>query len=305
MCVTTKRMAGCDVSTIRELSRQLVRELGLLDAPHSAVGVSTGQLHALIELSQRRAVAVGELGTILNVDKSVSSRLVASMEEKGWVTLAGNQHDSRQKLLTLTKDGQVKVKEINGFCNDLTAQALSSLNKAMQADLERALSAYVDALRKVRQRRSVILRPLRKIDEKSLSQIIANVDAEFRIRRENDTSSSAFQPFYGKGALYVVAENRGKLCGGAGISPRIGSAVSDCEIQKLYLAKEARGLGIGQRLLDECLTTARRFGYRFCYALTSERFKAAIRLYEANGFKKAPLTQSGKSSCNRLYVREV
>lgn len=295
---------GCEVSKIRELSRQMVRELGLIESPHASLEVSPGQLHALLELSQQKRLGVGELASILNVDKSVSSRLVSSLEEKGWVVSAESREDSRRKVLSLTPQGVAKVKQINEYCNDLTSEALRSMSLSEQLSLQKSLAAYVEALRRVRTSRAAVLRPLRKSDEALISKIVQSADGEFQIRRTTNISSSSFKTFREKGGFYIVAELNGKVCGGGGIAPRRGSSVADCELQMLYLKKDARGLGIGQRLLEECLSTARHLGYRSCYASTSDRFKAAFRLYEANGFRRVS-TDSQSSACNRLYLKEL
>ena len=217
---------------------------------------------------------------------------------------AESREDSRRKVLSLTPQGAAKVKQINEYCNDLTSEALRSMSLSEQLSLQKSLAAYVEALRRVRTSRSAVLRPLRKSDEALISKIVQSADGEFQIRRKTNISSSSFKTFREKGGFYIVAELNGKVCGGGGIAPRRGSSVADCELQMLYLKKDARGLGIGQRLLEECLSTARHLGYRSCYASTSDRFKAAFRLYEANGFRRVS-TDSQSSACNRLYLKEL
>jgi putative acetyltransferase len=63
----------------------------------------------------------------------------------------------------------------------------------------------------------------------------------------------------------------------------------------MYLSPESRGTGIGQALLDQCLTGAREFGFGQCYAETIAEMKAALAFYERNGFRRLskPLGDTG------------
>lgn len=281
----------------------MVRELGLLEFPDAKLGVTLSQLHGLLEISRSQSITVGELGKALNVDKSVASRLLASLDE--WVTTKAAPDDSRRKLFFLTKSGKEKVKEIDGYCGDATAKALTLLSWDDQNRLEAALVQYVGALKRARSQKTACYRPFKKSDEKAIVKIVTEVDEEFGIKR-GERPRISLEPFKSKGALYIVAELDAKVCGGGGILPRGGGSVGECELQLLYLKPAARGLGIGQQLLSDCLKAASRAGYQFCYALTSDRFKGATDLYERNGFNKVPHEGWNKrSSCNRLYVKEL
>jgi putative acetyltransferase len=75
----------------------------------------------------------------------------------------------------------------------------------------------------------------------------------------------------------------------------------------MYFLPEARGRGAGARLMAECLTAARRFGYRQCYLETLTGMDAAARLYERSGFRRisAQMGATGHFGCNRYYLLDL
>lgn len=106
---------------------------------------------------------------------------------------------------------------------------------------------------------------------------------------------------------YFVLELDGRVVGGAGIAPLAGGDEDTCELRKMYFLPEARGLGLGSRMLGRCLEQARAFGFRRCYLETLSGMDAAMRLYEKAGFRRrcAPLGETGHFGCDRHYVLEL
>jgi putative acetyltransferase len=75
----------------------------------------------------------------------------------------------------------------------------------------------------------------------------------------------------------------------------------------MYFLPEARGLGVGQRMLDRCLEAAAKAGYRRCYLETLKHMHQARALYERNGFVRVdkPMGKTGHFGCDAWYVREL
>jgi putative acetyltransferase len=121
---------------------------------------------------------------------------------------------------------------------------------------------------------------------------------------EVDDMATAYS---GERAAYWVITSGAKVLGGAGVGPLDGTDDDTCELRKMYLLPELRGLGMGRRLLDLCLRTAEEMGYRRCYLETLSHMAQAQALYEANGFKAAdaPLGNTGHFACNRYFVKEL
>jgi putative acetyltransferase len=97
------------------------------------------------------------------------------------------------------------------------------------------------------------------------------------------------------------------VSGGGGIAPLDGGAREVCELRKMYFLPELRGLGVGRRVLDRCLATARELGYRQCYLETLTGMDAAKRLYERTGFRRldAPCGATGHFGCDAWYALDL
>jgi putative acetyltransferase len=104
-------------------------------------------------------------------------------------------------------------------------------------------------------------------------------------------------------AVYFVCEANGKVVGGGGVAPLEGSDGTICELKKMYFLPEARGKGLGQRVLSSCLKAAKEIGFESCYLETFNTMKDAMKLYEKNGFSKinGPLGNTGHFSCDTFY----
>ena len=105
-------------------------------------------------------------------------------------------------------------------------------------------------------------------------------------------------------SIYFVIENDGKIIGGAGI----GLLENDiCELQKMYFLTECRGLGLGTKLLEICLTKATEFGYKSCYLETMPYMIEAQKLYKKFGFEiiDAPLGNTGHTSCPVWMIKKL
>jgi putative acetyltransferase len=105
---------------------------------------------------------------------------------------------------------------------------------------------------------------------------------------------------------YLVATIKGSIVGGSGIASFNGSN-DVCELRKLFLLSESRGLGLGKKLTEDCLEYAKRKGYKKCYLDTLRSMKSAIALYEKLGFKHLdkPLEGTIHNSCDVWMLKEL
>ncbi|MFA5816421.1 MAG: GNAT family N-acetyltransferase [Bacteroidales bacterium] len=124
-----------------------------------------------------------------------------------------------------------------------------------------------------------------------------------------------YEAFQKEGRRYFVIEWEGSealpyealnVMGGAGIAPLPGEP-GTCELVKMYFRPEARGLGLGKRLLQLCLEEAVKIGYTQIYLETIEPMHAARGLYEHLGFKQIPdpMGNTGHFSCDVFYLMEL
>lgn len=145
-----------------------------------------------------------------------------------------------------------------------------------------------------------------------IGQIIKQVGAEFGAIGEgfgpSDPEVTAMSQHYNDASAsrYFVATINNDIVGGSGIAAFNGSNET-CELRKLFLLAESRGLGIGQKLTQDCLKYAKYKGYRNCYLDTLSSMKSAIALYEKLGFKHLdkPLAGTIHNGCDVWMLMEL
>ncbi|ETN95655.1 putative acetyltransferase [Zhouia amylolytica] len=108
-------------------------------------------------------------------------------------------------------------------------------------------------------------------------------------------------------AAYLVVEYDGRLLGGAGVAQLENCDDNICELQKMYFLEEARGKGIGYKMMQECLRKAKEYGFSKCYLETMPNMLAAQKLYQKVGFKYLdnPMGDTGHCSCPVWMLKEL
>ncbi|MBI4866361.1 MAG: MarR family transcriptional regulator [Candidatus Wallbacteria bacterium] len=300
------------IQRIRKSSRTLVRELGLLAGEHAATGVSYAAGHAMLELAARGPLTVGELAALLRLDKSTTSRICADLRSKGWSEVVDDDADARRRLSRLTPPGKAKVKEIDRVASTQVSQALGFLEEPETQAVIRGLELYAEALARSRMAQEILIRTIRAADNRPLAKLIRTVVKEFghggRGGPAEDAELGNLRAAYGRPRhAYFVAERDRMLLGGAGIAPLAGAPPDTCELRKMYLSPNARGLGIGRTLLERCFETAKAYGYSRCYIETTREMTGARRLYEAAGCTRLSrrLGSTGHFQSDVHYLKEL
>ncbi len=121
-----------------------------------------------------------------------------------------------------------------------------------------------------------IIRQLTTDDDKSMAEIIRTVSNEYGFSENegygvSDLTNKPLTGFYkAKKSSYWVIEYQGKLVGGTGIAPiRSTDNRVICELQKMYFLSSIRGLGLGKKLSEHCLSFAKESGFTHCYLETT------------------------------------
>ena len=117
------------------------------------------------------------------------------------------------------------------------------------------------------------IRLLEPADVPALLPIIADSRAEYGMADRGvdllePADEALFETYKRQRSLYFVALSGGEVVGGAGVAPLKGSDPLTCELQRMYLRRDARGRGIGEALLKRCLAAARQLLYVRCYLET-------------------------------------
>ncbi|WP_394843197.1 bifunctional helix-turn-helix transcriptional regulator/GNAT family N-acetyltransferase [Pendulispora brunnea] len=304
-----------EVLPLRYASRSVVRELGFLQDRYDEAGVSHSEAHALMEIESKGPVAPisqADLSQALGLDKSTTSRIVARLVEKGWVRAPKDKQDARRSVLLLTAAGRKRLGIIHGPANSRVQEALGTLSEEERSIVLFGMNLYARALRATRLQEEFRIRPIARKDNGVLSEIIGACLAEFspgtRGLVDEDPEFHSLYEFYRKPrSAYFVIEREQRVLGGAGVAPLKGGDAHTCEFQKMYLLAECRGHGLGQRMLDMCMRTAKEFGYRRAYLETLTNMNRARKLYEKNGFMAIPkqLGTTGHYGSEAWYVKEL
>lgn len=300
------------VAPLRQASRQVVRELGFLDLRMPAVGVTPSEGHVLIELELAGTLTAAELATRLNLDKSTLSRTLARLRRNGWVEARQGPADRRRKPLALRPAGKRQLARIHDHANAQVVRALALLPSTDRDAVVRGMALYGRALAQVRAQARYTLRPITTKDDPEVARVIRTVMTELGAIGPgysiHDPEVLAMSRTYTGGrARYLVVVRDGHVIGGAGFGPLRGGPRDVAELRKMYVLADARGAGLGRRLLDQLLPAMSRAGYRLCYIETLESMVQARRLYESLGFvrRPGPLGHTGHNTCNAFYERRL
>jgi putative acetyltransferase len=159
---------------------------------------------------------------------------------------------------------------------------------------------------------TVSIRNIQPEDNQQLAVIIRAALEEFGANKPgtvyfDPTTDDLFQLFQTSRSRYFVAENENGLLGGGGIYPTDGLPADTCELVKMYLRPEARGLGLGRLLIEKSLEAAREEGFGKVYLETMPELKNALLAYENLGFKylDGPMGNSGHFGCGLWMVKNL
>ena len=280
------------VKAVRRFNRFFTRRIGVLD-PYLGSALSLTDVRVLYELAHRPGVVARDLMHDLGLDAGYLSRILKRFEAAGWLMRMPSPDDGRQSLLTLTEAGHAVFAPLQQKSRDEAAALLQPLNSAQRTQLVNAM-ARVEALLEgaASSSRNVLLRDPVPGDmgwvvqqhaeiywreygwNSDFEALVAGIAADF-IRK--------FQPEWEK---CWIAELDGERVGAAFV---VRQSRTVARLRMLILSPQARGLGLGARLTDECIAFARAKGYRKMVLWTNSCLTAARAIYRKRGFR---LTQS-------------
>lgn len=155
------------------------------------------------------------------------------------------------------------------------------------------------------------LRFIQQSDNQHIAKIIRDTLAEFGANHPgtvyfDSATDTLFEVFQKPKSVYYIAEsNEGKIVGGGGIFPTEGLPPDTCELVKMYLLPEARGIGLGKRIIEKCLQTAKDNGFGKVYLESMPELKQAVKVYEKFGFTYlcSPMGNSGHFGCDLQMIK--
>lgn len=158
----------------------------------------------------------------------------------------------------------------------------------------------------------ITIRPIEEKDNQDLAAIIRSTLVEFKANHPgtvyfDPTTDHLFELFRKECSAYFVALTEGKIVGGGGIFPTEGLPADTCELVKMYLLPEVRGIGLGRTIIEKCLETAREFGFGRIYLESMPELHLALKVYEKFGFTylDSPMGCSGHFGCALHMSRDL
>ena len=158
----------------------------------------------------------------------------------------------------------------------------------------------------------ILIRQIQPSDNPHIATIVRETLAEHGANKPgtvyyDPTTDTLFELFERPGAVYYIATLNDEIVGGAGIYPTEGLEDGTCELVKMYLLPQARGIGLGKTLISKCLQYAKDQGYKNVYLETMPELSQALNVYARFGFKylNGPLGNSGHTRCSLWMLKNL
>ena len=275
------------IAAVRLFNRFYTRRVGALNQHFLGTELSLPEARLMFEIEHADAPVASELNKLLGMDAGYTSRVLARFEAKGWITRETGEGDQRRRPIVLTPAGRAIFALIDQRQRNEVREMLSALAPAQQADLVAALGAARTLLDPTPDR-SFSIRPLRTGD---LGMMTARQSAFYReaygwgrgIELNIADAAAGFLRHYKDGRDNGwIAEVAGAMAGSVLITDE-GDGL--CRLRLLYVEPMARGRGIGDHLVELCLSFAREVGYTAMTLWTHTVLTSARRIYAAHGFE--------------------
>lgn len=159
---------------------------------------------------------------------------------------------------------------------------------------------------------SMIIREIEQEDNSEVAKVIRQVLLDMGVPKvgtayADKALDSMYENYNVPMATYFVVEENGVIIGCAGIAQLENYEGNICELQKMYFLEEARGKGIGAKMIIACLEKAREYGFKKCYLETMPYMKAAQKLYIKTGFTylEDKMGDTGHYSCPVWMIKDL
>jgi DNA-binding MarR family transcriptional regulator/GNAT superfamily N-acetyltransferase len=290
------RLSSADpyVEAMRKFSRFYTRKIGLLQEEFLGTDFSLTEGRVLYELAHKRESTAAAVGAALALDAGYLSRILSSFEKKRLITRTPSPTDRRQSILALTTLGRKAFAPLEARSSEQVRKMISALSESKKRRLVEAMQTVEDLLggSGVEAERAkptgYVLRPPQVGD---LGWIVHRQGALYWKEWGYDERFEALcaeivakfvQNFDAKRERCWIAEKDEGIVGSVFL---VKEAEKTAKLRLLYVEPGARGLGIGGRLVAECVRFAPQAGYEKIVLWTQSELDAARHVYEKAGFR--------------------
>lgn len=278
------------VAAIRHFNRFYTRQIGVLADGYLASPFSLTEVRILYELAYRPgSLAAADLSRELGLDAGYLSRLLRRFDRHGFVAKRADPNDRRRTLLSLTAAGQAAFAPLDRRSHDEIAASLDRLEDGEQRRLLAAMRSIEELLGGVAATSPPII--LRDHAPGDLGWVVHRHGAlyfqEYGLNEEfealvAEVAASFLQHFDPARERCWIAERGGEIVGSVLL---VHATAEVAKLRLLLVEPSARGAGLGRRLVEACISFARRATYREIELWTLDHLHAARRLYEEAGFQ--------------------
>ena len=280
---------GRRIEAVRRFNRFYTTQIGVLHKGYLESPFSLTEVRVLYELAHREKTTASELARELGLDAGYLSRILRGFKKRGLIDRKTSEGDGRQSLLWLTAKGQEVFAPLNARAHDDIGAMLGRLSSVEQGRLIGAIRTIEELLGATPEPKvPFLLRPHQPGDmgwvvhrhgvlyaqeyawDEQFEALVAEIVAKF------------IQHYDPKRERCWIAEREGEVVGSVFL---VKQSDTVAKLRLLLVEPKARGLGIGKRLVAECVRFARQVGYRKITLWTNSVLHAARRIYEGAGFR--------------------
>jgi DNA-binding MarR family transcriptional regulator/GNAT superfamily N-acetyltransferase len=275
------------VSAIRAFNRFYTRKIGVVDGMASSP-FSLAEARVLYELAHREQPTATDIRKELGLDAGYISRILRDFERRKLVTREQSKTDERRRILLLTAKGRRAFAPLDERSNRDVATMLEALSPTERKQLVDALQTAHRLLGDKVEATAYLLRQHRPGDMGWIVQRQAILyteeygwDGTYEALAA-EIVAQFIKNYDPKHERCWIAERGGGRVGAVFVAK---ASIETAKLRLLHVEPEARGLGIGKRLVEECVRFARQAGYHKMTLWTQSILQAARHIYKDAGFQ--------------------
>jgi DNA-binding MarR family transcriptional regulator/N-acetylglutamate synthase-like GNAT family acetyltransferase len=276
------------VGAVRRFNRFFTRQIGVLREGLVHTPYSLTEARILFELGHSEQVKASGLCRELGLDAGYLSRILARLEQQGLIAKVRSDSDGRQRLLHLTPEGEKTAALLDQRSREEVSEMLSDLSEEERQRLLKAMQTIEGVFdRGLKFSEPFVLRPHEPGDmgwvthrhgvlyaqgygwDERFEALVAQIVADF-INNYNPARERCW-----------IAEMDGEIIGSVFL---VQSSETVAKLRLLLVEPKARGMGLGTRLVQECIRFARRCGYQKIVLWTNSVLVEARHIYHKSGF---------------------
>lgn len=278
---------------VRHFNRFYTRQIGLLQEGLLDTPFSLTEARVLYELAHRERSTATEIGIDLGLDAGYMSRILKSFEKRMLIEKTSSESDRRESLLTLTKRGRKVFAPLEARSKAHVKTLLANLPEAGQRRLIGAMETVQGLLGKPLETARASPEPyrLRPHQPGDMGWVVHRHGLLYAREYGYDETFEALvaeivakfiQHHDAKRERCWIAEREDQISGSVFL---VAESKTVAKLRLLLVEPSARGLGIGTRLVAECVRFARRASFKKIVLWTQDELDAARHLYKKAGFQ--------------------